>query len=316
MEERPPEEIREEIEDVREDLGETLEEIGDRVAPQKLMARAKAEAAERVEGVKAKLSPRRLARRGGDKLRQGARRAVGSGDDSASSGRVSNVAGDTGGRGRATVRSQTRPAAGAARGQSQAVAKRVKGAASSVADSMNDAPQSARQRVEGNPLAAGLLAFAGGFAAAALLPPTDRERQAAEQAKERLQPLAQGAAEVGKSVAGELQSSAKARLETVKETATEAAEEVKGRTRSSAGRVKEEASGATQTVAGRAKKATKKVQQQAKGATGAVKGQTKQAAKQVRGRAKKATAGGRAPIAARSQSGTRARAVTSASRRG
>ena len=278
--EKPPEEIRGEIDDVREDLGDTLEAIGDRVAPKKLMARAKADASERVQGVKAKLGPRRLASRGADTVRQGVRRAVGSGNDSSANGGVSEVAGSARGQGRAV--------AGAARGQSEAVAKRARGTASSVADSLGDAPQAVRQQAEGNPVAAGLLAFAGGFFAAALLPPTERERQAVQKAKEALQPVAESAGEVGKSVAGELQSTAKASLEVVKETATDAVEEVKGRAQASAEQVKQEASGATEKVAGRAKKATKKVQKQAEGATGAVKGEAKKAAKRVRGEAKKA----------------------------
>jgi hypothetical protein len=43
-------------------------------------ARAKAGAAEKIEGVKEKLSPRRLAGRAAGVVRQGARRAVGGND--------------------------------------------------------------------------------------------------------------------------------------------------------------------------------------------------------------------------------------------
>ena len=307
---RPPEEIRGEIDDVREDLGETLEEIGDRVAPQKVMARAKAEATEKVEGVKQTLSPRRLARRGTDSVRRGVRRAVGSGaddDGDDGGGQLSQTAG--------AARERTRSAVGGTKAtagkQARGVAQRAGSAASSVTDSLGDAPQAVRQRAEGNPLAAGLLAFAGGFFAAALLPPTERERQLTEKAKEGLQPLARSAAEVGKSVAGELQITAQASLEAVKETATEAAEEVKGRAQSSAGRVKGEASSATETVAGRAKKATKKVQKEAKGAAGAVKGQTNKAAKKATSGAKKAAPTPRStpmrprPSASRAAAGSR-----------
>lgn len=259
--ERQPEEIREEIDGVREGLGDTLEELGDRVAPQKVVARAKAEAAQKVETVKEKVSPRRLAGRGADGVRRGVRRVVGS--DSGPGGRPPALE-------------------GSARGQGRAVTQRARGAASTVAESVGDAPQAVRQRAEGNPVAAGLLAFAGGFFAAALLPPSERECQLTQKAKEGLQPLAQGASEVGKTVAGELQATAQAGMEAVKETATEAAGEVKGRAQSSAERVKEQASGATETVGGRARSATKTVQRQAKGATGAVKGQARTATGQAR----------------------------------
>ncbi len=283
---RPPEQIRSEIDDVREDLGDTLEELGDRVAPQKVMARAKADIADRVDDVKEKVSPRRLARRGVDSVRRGVRRTVGSGadDDAGGVGQLSQTAGAA----RERARSAVGGASATAREQGRNVARQTRGAASSFTDSLGDAPQAVRQRAEGNPLAAGLLAFTGAFFAAALLPSTERERQLAQQAKEGLQPLTQSAAEVGKSVAGELQSTATASLEAVKETATEAVEEVRGRAQSSVGRVKGEASSATETVAGRAKKATKEVQKQAKGAAGTVKGQTTKAAQQARRGAKKA----------------------------
>lgn len=266
--EKPPEEIRSEIDAVREDLGDTLEAIGDRVAPAKVMARAKADAADKIESVKAKVSPRRLARRGADAARRGLRSAVGS-DDSSRTTKVPAVG---------SARNQGRDVAAAARGKGQAVTKRVSRAAGSVAETLGDSPQAARQRAEGNPAAAGLLAFAAGFFAAALLPPTERERQLVGQAKDKLQPLAQEAAQVGKGVAGELQSSAQAGVEAVKDTATDAVQQVKGRAQSSAGRVKSEASDATQTVARKTKKATKAVKKQAKGSTAALKGEARKAA--------------------------------------
>jgi ElaB/YqjD/DUF883 family membrane-anchored ribosome-binding protein len=227
----PPEQIRSEIDDVRENLGETLEAIGDRVAPKKVMARAKADAAEKIDDVKARLSPRRLVRQGVEAARRGVGSAVG-GDD--------------------PRRAQAR-----------------------AGDVLGDAPQAARRRAEGNPVASGLLAFAGGFFAAALLPATERERQLTDKAKDRLKPLAQQAAEVGKSVAGELQSSAQESLEAVKGTATEAVEEVKGRAQASTGKVKAEASNATQEVGTRTKSATTTVKKQARGSARAVKGEAK-----------------------------------------
>ena len=287
---KPPEEIRSEIDDVREDLGDTLEAIGDRVAPKKVMARAKADAADKVGEVKARLSPRRLAQRGADAARKGLRGAVGS--DDASPGRglpAPAVAPPVPGRLMAQRSAQT--ATVVPRRQAKALAKRTSEAVGSVTDTLGDAPQELRRKAEGNPAAAGLLAFAGGFFAAALLPATDRERQLTEKAKQRLAPLGKEAAEVGKSVAGELQSSAQASLEAVKGTATEAVEEVKGRAQSSAVRVKDEASDATEEVTAQTKGATTTVKKQAKAAKGAVKGEAKKAAAST----KKAPAPRRSP---------------------
>jgi len=266
---KPPEEIRSEIDDVREDLGETLEAIGDRVAPKKVMARAKADAADKIDDVKARLSPRRLAQRGTDAARRGLRSAVGS-DASTGRANLPVVAPAT--------RLPRRTAGTPSGGQGKAVAQRAGKAAGSVADTLGDAPRAARRGAEGNPVAAGLLAFAGGFFAAALLPATDRERQLTDKARQRLQPLAQQAAEVGRSVAGELQSSAQASLDAVRDTATEAVEEVKGRAQASTSRVRDEASDATEEVAARTKSATTTVKKQAKGSTRVVKGEAEKAA--------------------------------------
>src|SRR3712207_3656424 len=116
----------------------------------------------------------------------------------------------------------------------RSVSARLGSAAESVGDELRAAPDIARRKAEGNPIAAGLLAFAGGFFAAALLPPSDRERQLTEKAKEGLQPLTEGLADVGRSVAGELESTARTSLERVKGAATDAAETVRQEAESSA----------------------------------------------------------------------------------
>ncbi len=157
-------------------------------------------------------------------------------------------------------------------------------------------------------MAAGLLAFAAGFFAAALLPPTERERRLTEKAKQSLQPFAQDAAEIGRQVAGDLQSTAQTGLEQVKETAAEAAQEVKGTAEQSADEVKGRATRATKQVAGQAKEASTKVRKDARQTAGAVKGEAKKATKQVRGTA--ATAAKRAtkrPAAGRAGSGRTSR---------
>jgi len=263
---RSPEELRSEIDDIREDLGETLEAVGDRVAPKKVVARAKADLADKVEDVKDKVSPTRLARRGADAVRQGVRGMVGSNANG-----KARVGGDP-----------VSARVGTVRAQSPSVGARAGSAASTVVDNVRDAPQGARRKAEGNPVAAGLLAFAGGFFAAALLPPTDKEKQLTDKAKEKLAPITKSVAEAGKTVAGELQSSAQQSLEKVKETATEAAEQVKGTAESSVGTVKERATDATETVTKEAKGATARVKRQAKGSTEAVKGEAKEAAGRVK----------------------------------
>ena len=55
----------------------------------------------------------------------------------------------------------------------------VASSASSAADAVGSAPDLARQRTRGNPLAAGLIAFGAGWLVASLLPATESEQQVA-----------------------------------------------------------------------------------------------------------------------------------------
>jgi hypothetical protein len=67
--------------------------------------------------------------------------------------------------------------------------------ASSAADAASSAPEIARRRTEGNPLAAGLIAFGAGWLISSLLPATAPEQQVATQVKdlatEKGRPVAQ-----------------------------------------------------------------------------------------------------------------------------
>src|SRR3954471_20628164 len=60
----------------------------------------------------------------------------------------------------------------------------VSGAASSVADTATHAPQMAVQKTQGNPLAAGLIAFGAGWLISSILPASQKEQQAATALKE------------------------------------------------------------------------------------------------------------------------------------
>lgn len=102
--------------------------------------------------------------------------------------------------------------------------------ASSAADMASSAPQQARQRTRGNPLAAGLVAFGTGWLVSSLLPATEPEQQVASQikdvAEEKARPVGQQLAEAGQETAQKLRESARQRAESVKETAAEAASTV------------------------------------------------------------------------------------------
>jgi uncharacterized protein YjbJ (UPF0337 family) len=98
-----------------------------------------------------------------------------------------------------------------------------------------------QQQTQGNPLAAGLVAFGAGMLLATLFPPTEAEQRAASAVQDRVEPLKDQALEVGREVKDHLQESARESAQQVKETATEATQEVKQQAKSSAEKVKGQA---------------------------------------------------------------------------
>jgi hypothetical protein len=113
--------------------------------------------------------------------------------------------------------------------------------ASSAADMATSAPEQARQRTRGNPLAAGLVAFGAGWLLSSLLPAAEPERQAAAQVKdfavEKGRPVAQELGQAGQESAQKLRESAQQRAQSVKETATGAASAVTDEAQSRAAEV-------------------------------------------------------------------------------
>ena len=129
----------------------------------------------------------------------------------------------------------------------------VASTASSAADMAGSAPDLARQRTRGNPLAAGLIAFGAGWLVASLLPATESEQQVASQVKdlatEKGRPVAQQLSQAGQEAAQELRDSAQQRAQSVKETATDAASTVADEAQSQAADVTSHAQEARSRVA-------------------------------------------------------------------
>ncbi|HEX7267119.1 MAG TPA: DUF3618 domain-containing protein, partial [Streptosporangiaceae bacterium] len=91
-----------------------------------------------------------------------------------------------------------------------AATDKVASAASSAADAARSAPEMARRRTEGNPLAAGLIAFGAGWLISSLLPATVPEQQVATQVKDL-------ATEKGRPVAQQLGEAAQQAKEQLRE---------------------------------------------------------------------------------------------------
>jgi hypothetical protein len=144
----------------------------------------------------------------------------------------------------------------AAQSASGTAATNVSEAASSGMQAVQEAPQAIRRQAQGNPLAAGLIAFGAGWLVSSLLPPSRREQQLADQAKDKIQqvgqPIAQTVGQAASEVKENLREPAQQAAESVRSAATEAgrtvadegrvaAEQVQGRAQDAAGTVRERA---------------------------------------------------------------------------
>ena len=130
----------------------------------------------------------------------------------------------------------------------------VSGAAAGATDAITTSAQSAKSNLEGqtegNPLAAGVIAFGAGWLVSSLMPASEKETQAAQQlvgaAKEST--LVEEARSVGQEMSQNLKESAAEAAQEVKDTAQESAETVKQEGRSSADSVKQESQERAQHV--------------------------------------------------------------------
>ncbi|MDO5696748.1 MAG: DUF3618 domain-containing protein [Dermatophilus congolensis] len=90
------------------------------------------------------------------------------------------------------------------------------------------APAATRRKTQGNPIAAGLIAFGAGWLLGSLLPSSQREQEAAVALKERAQPLVDEAKHVAQEAGEHLREPAQQAADSLKATATDAVENVKG----------------------------------------------------------------------------------------
>jgi hypothetical protein len=147
-------------------------------------------------------------------------------------------------------------AAGSVQSAASSAADSVQGAAASAATAVQQAPDTIVRQTQGNPLAAGLIAFGVGWLVSSLLPASEKERQLAQQAetaiRENKDALLEPAKQVAQEIGDELKPAAQQAVESVKATAQDAASTVA-----------EEGKSAAADVQGKAKQAKTTVQSQA-----------------------------------------------------
>ncbi|MCE3293253.1 MAG: hypothetical protein K0Q84_2190 [Arthrobacter sp.] len=103
----------------------------------------------------------------------------------------------------------------------------VSSTAQNLGSAVADAPHKAAAKTQGNPLAAGLIAFGAGLLVSSLIPPSQKEREAAEALKGAAEPVTTQLTEAAKDMGQDLKDQAQEAMENVKATATDAAAHVK-----------------------------------------------------------------------------------------
>jgi ElaB/YqjD/DUF883 family membrane-anchored ribosome-binding protein len=216
-----PDVIRRQIEDTRRELSYDVDALNEKVNPARVMDRRVSAAKGRFTNVKEKV--------------------MGSASNTTSDmqGMASNAA------------SSVQDAASNAAGTVQDVA-------SSAASAVQQAPQQITAQAQGNPLAAGLIAFGVGWLVSSLLPASQKEQELAQQAETALRDnkdaLLAPAKEAAQQMGEQLKPAAQDAVESVKSTAQDAAQTVK-----------DEGQTAVQDVKGQAQDSKQTVQSQASG---------------------------------------------------
>lgn len=124
----------------------------------------------------------------------------------------------------------------------------TRSAAHNASDAVQDTPQQLTRKTQGNPLAAGLIAFGAGMLISSLIPASEKEKEAAAALKEKAEPLTSSVTDAAKAVADDLREPAQQAMDSVKEAATQSATTVKEEGASAAADVKDKAQDAKDNV--------------------------------------------------------------------
>jgi gas vesicle protein len=193
-----------------------------------------------VDDLAESVKPKSVAQRQVDKVKDAAGslkdRVMGSDDDDYSS---------------STVGDRASAAKDAVADRAYAARDTVSEKASDAADAVREAPTTLKRKAQGNPLAAGVIAFGLGMLVSSLIPSSEKERRAVSQLQDNLEPVKQKATEVAQDVG-----------ESLKPAAQEAAQSVKGTAQEGVENVKQEGQSAAQDVKGQARDSKDTMQQQ------------------------------------------------------
>ncbi|WP_433354990.1 DUF3618 domain-containing protein [Micromonospora saelicesensis] len=134
--------------------------------------------------------------------------------------------------------------AGSVRDETRSLGHQSREAMGSVRDEARSLGQQSREQAQGNPMAAGLVAFGVGLLAASLIPPSGRERQLAGRARgmvaEHSGELREQASQVGHQMQDNLREPAQQAAQSVRSSAQQGVSAVRDQGRSAAGQVQGE----------------------------------------------------------------------------
>ena len=213
-----PDVIRRQIEDTRRELSYDVDALNEKVNPARVVDRRVSAAKGRMTNLKEKV--------------------MGSAHDTTSS-----------------AQSVASNAAGSVQNAASSAAGSVQDAASTAVGAVQQAPDQVIRQTQGNPLAAGLIAFGVGWLVSSLLPASEKEKQLAQQAESAVREHKDALLEPAKQAAQEIG-------EQLKPAAQDAVESVKSTAQDAAATVKDEGQAAVQDVQGQAQQSKEKVQSQ------------------------------------------------------
>jgi gas vesicle protein len=110
----------------------------------------------------------------------------------------------------------------------------VRGGVGDAVSTVSDAPNLARQQTQGNPVAAGIIAFGAGLLVASLFPASEKEQQLSAQVEAKAKEAAEPLKDEAKQLADELREPAQHSAEQLKSTAQDAVSQTADQARDAA----------------------------------------------------------------------------------
>ena len=222
-----PDEIRADIERTRAALSDDVDDLAESIKPKNMAERQVGKVKEAASNIKD--------------------RVMGSDDDDYSGSAVGTV-GDKASSAKEAVADRAYAATDAVADKAYGAKDTVSEKASDAREVVRQAPRRMRRKAQGNPLAAGMIAFGLGMLVSSLIPSTEKEREAVSQLQENLEPVKEKASEVARGIGEALKPAARDAAESVKTTAQEGVESVKQEGQSAAADVKDQAQASKETV--------------------------------------------------------------------